>query len=95
MKKNTRFQESAICRASRSAIVVLVSGSLPLSYAGLPLGSAPPVMKTVSEPAPNVVLTLDNSGSMGGRDIPDPITGTPNAKTRIAALREIEVYEYI
>ena len=64
MQKPVAFRETTIRRASRMAIISLVSASLPLSHAGLPIKQSPPVISVQSEPAPNIILTLDDSGSM-------------------------------
>ena len=84
MENAPNFRESALSRATRIAIVSLITGCVTLTQAAIPIEQTPPVQKSKSEPAPNIILTLDDSGSMDERDV------TMNGRTvaRIDALKE-------
>lgn len=80
MKKRNalRFRHTALAAAAATALGTLVS--LPAFAQELPLVQYP--AGTASRaPAPNLILTLDDSGSMTARD------GGPNGMTRNQALR--------
>ena len=71
MKKTPEFRENSLSRAARTAIISLFAGSVCLGNAsgGIPVSQVPPLQKSKSEPAPNIILTLDDSGSMSTSDV--------------------------
>ena len=64
MKNIFTFHETPIRRAARILIASLASASVSIGQAAVTLGNQPPVVRSAPEPAPNIILTLDDSGSM-------------------------------
>ena len=71
MKKTPDFRVHPIARAARAALISLLASSISLGHAAIQISQTPPVQRSTSEPTPNIILTLDDSGSMDASAIID------------------------
>lgn len=69
MKRQPAFQSTAIQQAVRALVLASSAGFASVALAGLTFSDSPPVNKSSPQPTPNVILSVDDSGSMGAQGI--------------------------
>lgn len=93
MKRHYEFKPTAVQSAVQALLLVLGAGFASIAVAGLTFSDSPPVNKSNPQPTPNVILSVDDSGSMGTQGIKelknalkDAFSGAnmPDGKIRLA-----------
>lgn len=88
-----QFKPTTVQRAVQALIFTLGTGFASYAVAALTFSDSPPVNKSSPQPTPNVILSVDDSGSMGTQGIQElknalkdafSVTNMPDGKIRLA-----------